>query len=157
MEVVYIFVEFGVARIPFFNYDRHLYLLLVSMGGGEWDGKRREFIFTGRVNPDHFRRISLYAPYVLVEENSPRPMYFFENGEVSLMAAPDEGKGSLSDISPSKPRRLKIDFCGTLSDSGDALFSMPEPVPEKFSEHWHDKLEAELRSRKYSPRTRRCY
>jgi site-specific recombinase XerD len=155
MEVVYIFVESGSARIPFFNYDRQLYLLLVSMSGGEWDGKRREFIFTGRGNPDHFRRISLHAPYVLVDENSPRPMYFFENGEVSLTVAPDEG--CLGTNHPLKNRNIKIDFCSTLPDSGNALFSMPEPVPEKFPEHWQNKLETELRSRKYSPRTRRCY
>ena len=33
----------------------------------------------------------------------------------------------------------------------------PPPLPEKFSEHWRIKLEDELRSRKYSPRTMRSY
>jgi site-specific recombinase XerD len=45
---------------------------------------------------------------------------------------------------------------------GDGLpslsFSPPAPpLPEQFSEYWQTKLETELRSRKYSPQTRRCY
>jgi site-specific recombinase XerD len=154
MEVVYIFIEFGVTRIPFFDNDRQLYPLLTSVGGGEWDDKRQEFIFTGKVNPDHFRRISLYVPYVLVEENSSRPRYFFKNGKNCYTTAPE---GNSSAISSSKPHSIKSNFCETLPDTTDALFSIPEPIPEKFPEHWQDKLETELRSRKYSPRTRRCY
>ena len=38
-----------------------------------------------------------------------------------------------------------------------AVAFFPFPVPEKFSEYWRCKLEAELRSRKYSQRTIRSY
>ncbi|MCL2722794.1 MAG: site-specific integrase, partial [Treponema sp.] len=37
------------------------------------------------------------------------------------------------------------------------VFPVPFAPPEKLSEHWKNKLDIELRSRKYSPRTRKAY
>ena len=41
MEVVYLFYESGVIRIPFLDYDQRLFRMLVSVGGGTWDNTRK--------------------------------------------------------------------------------------------------------------------
>ncbi|MCL2067875.1 MAG: tyrosine-type recombinase/integrase [Treponema sp.] len=138
MEVVYIFCESASVRIPFFNYDRRLFLLLVSAGGGVWDGGRREFVFRRNETPDRFRRIASYLPYVWVADNSRKLLYVFSLEEA---------------------QEVSRDICSAgEGPGGDGIFSMPPPpVPEKFTEHWRSKLEAEMRSRKLSPRTMKAY
>jgi len=44
MEVVYFFCESSVIRIPFFCYDKPLFLLFIKQGG-MWDRERNQFIF----------------------------------------------------------------------------------------------------------------
>jgi len=141
MEVVYIFCESDSIRIPFFDYDQHLFRLLLSVDGGVWDNNRQEFIFGLSVNKIRFRRIASYIPYIQVDENSPHRLRVFGFWEY-----PWEEK---TDINPAK--RSNTDHVHYFARS----VSLPQP--EKFPEHWQNKLEAELRSRKYSPRTRYCY
>ncbi|MCL1836775.1 MAG: tyrosine-type recombinase/integrase [Treponema sp.] len=140
MEVVYIFCEAASVRIPFFNYDQHLFRLLVSVGGGVWDNDRQEFIFDRSVHPARFRFIASYIPYVQVDENSSCRISVFGFGNFSQEETPCVNPASA--LSP--PQKI---------------YTMlgPLPPPEKFPERWESKLEAELRSRKYSPRTRRAY
>ena len=144
MDVVYIFHESDVTRVPLFHYDRHIFNLLAVRGGGVWDRGRREFIFNGAVSADRFGFIVSSVPYVWVEEGSsllPRVFGFIgdacqvQEKAVSSLAFPLE----VSVPSPELP-----------------LVSDPF-LPEKFPEHWQNKLELELRSRKYSPRTRCAY
>ena len=141
MEVVYIFCESDSIRIPFFDYDQHLFRLLLSVDGGVWDNNRQEFIFGLSVNKTRFRRIVSYIPYIQVEENSPHRLCIFGLREYPWEEVPN--------INPAKIKNK--DHIHYLSKS----VSMPQP--EIFPVHWQNTLEAELRSRKYSQRTRDCY
>ena len=48
MEVIYIFCE-SVIRIPFYNYDAHLFKLLGKIGG-TWDHTYHQYIFNQEMN-----------------------------------------------------------------------------------------------------------
>ena len=133
MEVVYLFCDSGVVRIPFFDYDRNLFRLLATQGGGLWDSVRQEFVFKGETTTERFNRTLSGIPRVWVEENVPiQPKIF------GFFECPQE-----------KP----------VEDCHRADFPTPDllSLPEKFTEHWRLKLEAELRSRKYSLRTIHSY
>ena len=65
MEVVYLFCESDVIRIPFYDYDRRLFNLLVSKGGA-WDKSRYQFIFGRNMNVQQFCRSLSDVPCVLV-------------------------------------------------------------------------------------------
>jgi hypothetical protein len=48
LEVVYAFCERArpaAVRIPFFDYDKRLFILLKNQGGGGWNNIRHEFVF----------------------------------------------------------------------------------------------------------------
>ena len=150
MEVVYLFCESDTIRIPFFYNNQHLFHLLVSAGGGVWDYERQEFVFK-RNGKAQFSRIYSMFPCVQVEENTPG-LYIFGFWERPWGNEKYTGfvKQSVAEKAaiPSEP-----------SDKPQMNFTMlgPPPPPEKFLEHWQNKLETELRSRKYSLRTLRCY
>ena len=168
MEIVYIFCRSDAIRIPIFVYDRHLFNFLVSVGGGVWDAYRQEFVFGRDVPSDRFRIIALYLPFVWVDTNSPRPLSSFgflesrdKIAESCLSPCHAEQVGMGKPHSRKKKPCLSTDLPETNTpvtkpaSLTDAIF--PVAPPERLSEYWQNKLEAELRSRKYSPQTRRCY
>ncbi|MDR0443130.1 MAG: tyrosine-type recombinase/integrase [Treponema sp.] len=136
MEVVYFFRSTSSVRVPFFDYDKGLFRLFAVHGGGTWDKLRREFVFTQNTNADQFNRILSGVPYVWVEENSVIP---------PQVAGFWERPWEQSPAVPVPPPAINYTMLG------------PSPLPEKFSDDWRIKLEAELRARKYSPRTRSAY
>jgi integrase/recombinase XerD len=139
MEVVYLFYESGVIRIPFFDYDPQLFRLLVSTGGGVWDAVRKEFVFKRNEDAIRFNRIASYIPYVHVLENAVNPIRIFGLRERQWQEIPDTSSAKKS--------------------AEDTVFVLPAtpPLPDKFPKHRQDQLEAELRARKYSPKTMRAY
>jgi integrase/recombinase XerD len=139
MEVVYLFYESNVIRIPFFDYDQRLFRMLVSVGGGVWDNTRKEFAFKRNEDAGRFNRIASYIPYVQVGENNVSPVRIFGLRERQWQEIPD-----------TRPVKKSAE---------DTVFTMPAtpPLPDKFPEHWQNRLEAELRARKYSPKTMRSY
>jgi site-specific recombinase XerD len=139
MEVVYLFYESGTIRIPFFDYDQRLFRMLVSVGGGVWDNTRKEFVFRRNENMMRFSGIASYIPYVQVLENVVNP--------IRISGLRERQWPEIPDTRPIKKR------------GEDTVFAMPvaPPLPDKFSKHWQDQLEAELRARKYSPKTMRSY
>ena len=139
MEVAYIFSKNNSVNIPFFDYDRQLFLLLKNMGG-VWNNDRREFTFNSIVKPEKFASIALYIPYVFVDEDShkqPSVSGFWERS----WGKEQDAKGAHSD---NELNFAKIDLVQT-------------HLPEKFSAHWKGKLEAELRAKKYSRKTQSSY
>jgi len=72
MDVVYLFCEFGVTRVPLFGYDERLFRLCVSQGG-EWDRVCRQFIFRHGINSEQFSQ-NPGIVFVRVEKNSPVPV-----------------------------------------------------------------------------------
>jgi len=139
MEIVYLFYESNVIRIPFFDYDQRLFRIFVSIGGGVWDNIRKEFVFRRNEDIMRFSGIASYIPYVQVLENAVNPIRIFGLREREWQGIPDI-------------RPVKKSTEGT-------VFTMPvaPPLPDKFPKFRQDQLEAELRSRKYSPKTIRSY
>ncbi|MCL2293916.1 MAG: site-specific integrase [Spirochaetes bacterium] len=139
MKILYLFCESRGIRIPFFAYDKYLFNQLIARGG-VWNKEKQEFIFKQEISAEEFSRSITSIPCVCVEEKSPAPLRvfgFFEHQQKQISYAE----------TPFAP--AKIDF--NISDLNHP------PLSEKFLEHWQIKLEAELRSRKYSPRTQRLY
>jgi len=135
MQVVYLFYESGVIRIPFFDYDQRLFRMLVSVGGGVWDNTRKEFVFKRNEDMMRFNRIASYIPYVQVWENNVNPIRIFGLRERQWQEMPDTSSAKKS--------------------AEDTVFVMPDisSQSDKFPKYWETKLENELRSRKYSRRT----
>jgi len=151
MDVVYFFRESqsmrGGVRVPF-RYDKNLFTLLVR-GGGFWDRVYHEFIFGRDVNAGHLSEILAGIPCVWVEEDSsdaPQIFGFFDR---------------LWEELPKSRAEIAPNACAIKKDvkTHDKTFSFPRKIslPEKLSEHWRNKLEVALRSRKYSPRTQNAY
>jgi len=148
MNVVYFFREKDSVRIPLFAYDYRLFCLLVSMNGGRWDKGRHEFIFGRGLNADNFRQIASYIPYVWVDnDSSAEPVYFFGGHKI-----PDDF--TVNDDSVNDASVNNTPVCLPQN-----IFSMSGHFhdPKIFPDHWQNKLEAELRARKYSSQTRRSY
>jgi len=147
MDVVYLFYESAGVRIPF-GYDPELFRLFISYGA-IWDDERREFFI--RVSGDAECSWNFGIPYVQVHENSPDQSLVF-----GFLKRP-----WTDDISPNALSNNKIEANRAVFSSikpPASLFTFPvPPPPEKFSESWRVKLEAALRSRKYSPKTQRAY
>ena len=141
MEVVYLFCDSDLVRVPFFDYDKRLFRLLVSAGGGVWDNAGQEFAFK-RTASERLGSILSGIPCVRVEEDSPLPPQIS-----GFLERPWEHPAPESSV-PVKT--------GNPSESCFSVFRLPSLL-EKFPEHWRQKLEAELRSRKYSPKTLRAY
>jgi site-specific recombinase XerD len=132
MEVAYIFNESGCLRVPFFGYDERLFRFFIARGG-KWNKTRNEFILGGNINAEQFCRNSMGVPFVFVGGEPP----------VSAKAFGFFGRpwGQAAFDKQPKANCPVLDL----------------PLPEILSEHWRNKLEAELRSRKYSPRTLNAY
>jgi site-specific recombinase XerD len=139
MEIVYLFYESGTIRIPFFDYDQRLFRMLVSVGGGFWDNTRKEFVFRRNEDMMRFSGIASYIPYVQVWENVANPIRIF---------------GLRDRQWPEIPHTRLVEKRGE-----DTVFTMPAApsLPDKFLKQWQNRLEAELHSRKYSPKTIRSY
>jgi len=135
MNVIYLFCEFNAVRVPFFKFDQHLFSRLIAQGG-VWDKDQRQFVFRRDRSAEWFCRLFLGIPCVWVEENVSEPMRIF-----GLKDCPWE------DSLKEDPNPANVRF---------TLFDSP-PLPDTFPEYWRNKLEDELRSRKYSPRTRNIY
>jgi len=148
MDVVYLFYESAGVRIPF-GYDPELFRLFVRYGA-IWDDARREFFL--RVSGDAECYWNFGVPYVQVHENSPdQPLVF---GFLKRRWVDDISPNVLSN---NKVKANQADF-PSITKPPASFFTFPvSPPPEKFSECWRVKLEAALRSRKYSPKTQRAY
>jgi site-specific recombinase XerD len=130
MEVAYIFSESGNSRVPFSGYDKRLFSFFIARGG-KWDKARNEFILDGHINASQICGDSIGVPCVQVEAQSPVPVRVF-------------GFFGRPWAQPANDNQPKVDF--------------PEPIlPDKFPKYLEIKLEAELRSGKYSSQTIHSY
>jgi len=145
MEVVYFFCESSEIRIPFFCYDKPLFHLFIKQGG-MWDKARNQFIFRRGFDIKQFAR-SFPGIIVRVEENAATP--------IRLSGFRERPWEQRADACPVK-QGTKVNIAVPVIADADALFKHLS-LPEKFPEHWQVKLEEVLRSRKYSPQTRRSY
>jgi site-specific recombinase XerD len=155
MELVYFFCEPAVIRVPLFNYDRRLFGLLAAKGGGVWDNLRREFVFMINKRAD-FCDCNLFGiPCVKVDKTAAVPVSvsgFWErpweedsSTEVPVIPCPAEIR--LAPRAANRPEELPKPY----------ILAAPSSLPERLSEYWRIKLETELCSRRYSPKTRDTY
>ena len=145
MDVVYLFYESAVTRIPFFSRNKRLFNLLAVRGSGTWDGARQEFVFNRRVIAEQLSKIIPGIPCVCAEENS--------SDQLRILGFWDR----LWDKAPGGSSVKKVEVNRIAPPGNPFAFPVQPLLPEKLSEYWRSKLEAELRSRKYSPRTRSAY
>jgi site-specific recombinase XerD len=136
MDVVYLFCESDTVRIPFVDYDARLFRMLAARGG-IWDKAQRQFVFmrNSDTNAERFIPFFRSVSCVWVEVDSPVPLRIFGFWE--------------------RPWEDELDECSV--EQNEFYLDNPGSLPEKFPEHLKAKLEAELRSRKYSLRTLRAY
>ena len=142
MDVVYFFHKSAGVRVPFFDYDRNLFCMFVR-GGGFWDKARREFLFRAEAGGGQLKKVFSAVPCVWVDEVSSGRSHVFGFLDRPWEDEPD----SLPAINTA------------IYTAEDHPFNFPVKfsLPEKLSEQWRNKLEAALRSRKYSPCTQNAY
>ena len=142
MDVVYFFRESSGVRIPFFDYDKNLFSLFVR-GGGFWDKARQEFFFRADAGVVQLRKVSCSVVCVWVDEVSPCRSRIF-----CFWNRPWEDEPGALPV---------INTAIHTAENHPFNFPVKLSLPEKLSKQWLDKLDAALRSRKYSPRTQKVY
>jgi site-specific recombinase XerD len=158
MEVVYIFCESAVIRIPFFNYDPKLFRLLSKLDGGIWNNVQQEFIFnqnteSGVLCRKQLNLIFAVFPVVWVEENAKKQIKilgFLNRAWNSNSNEPSTQNASVNIYNNKKVENKKTETDGSSENEIPAL-------PEKFSNKWQAKLDVEMRAKKFSPNTRNKY
>jgi site-specific recombinase XerD len=176
MDVVYVFYKEGRARIPFFSYDKILFLKLIRSGFGHWDKAGSCFYADRRLETADYMKL-FGRPYVELDKNyegeyalngflrrgwAEAKVQNVQKTEQWLPGIPRGGTlGSERALgSPPKPPSAEGElFSGpnTFKDEDRSCLEASIPMPERFSAVWRTKLETELHSRKYSPRTIRAY
>jgi site-specific recombinase XerD len=153
MDVVYLFYESGGVRIPFFGYNPEFFRLFIRYGA-IWDNAGREFFL--RVSGGAKYNWNFGVPYVQVDENSQeQPLVF---GFLERLWDDCDNSPNVSSNDRIEVNHAVFPSIKAKAKHPASLFMFPVPSPpEKFSEYWQAKLEAALRSRKYSPKTQRAY
>ena len=134
MNIIYLFCESNLVRIPFYYYNERLSNLFKIQGGGFLDKTNREFIFNRDIDAEKLSQLLPNIPIVKVTENSEeQPKVFNFIGY------------ALDDKIDNEP--INSPF----------IFPKSPSLHEKFSKLWLEQLETELRSRKYSLNTQKAY
>ena len=150
MKVIYIFQKSDVVRIPFFGGDQSLFSLLAAQGGS-WDETKCQFVFRQDATVEFFIKVLTHVPFVWVDENLPEnPSQQVPLRVFGFFGRPWENPKELR----SKKEDIHDQETEGLIFQRTHIFNAPQ---EKLSDYWKSKLEAELRSRKYSIRTQRIY
>ena len=140
MKTIYVFFDDDHARIPFFDYDKGLFNQLIKSNMGHWENTDQQYhIARSNYNPDTLKTILEGKTYVEVGKEKDNPVIV--NGFIT------GGK--------EEPNETK-----TVTPESEPVENIPEPEGEprdQFPEHWREKMETEMRSRKYSPNTRSAY
>jgi site-specific recombinase XerD len=157
MDVVYVFYDGERITIPFFNPDPRLFRAILNTKAGFWDAAFHRFIIPAHsagcsLIPRLLREL-LYVEVKPSEARSIRVHNFFSRP--ALADGPKPGPGSGAAPKPGNPTGCVINLPATEPKQiGDRdCLTRSTPKPDLFFPVWREKLTAELRSRKYSPRT----
>ena len=151
MEAIYFFRDSASIRVPFYYYDRRLFDLLEDHGG-VLDHKQRVFLLNHNIDVEKIHRAFSSFICVFVQKNSPIRIFGFDK---DLSQIPMDSFCENQAVFPKNTNPLEKDSANTAKSDFSTLG--PPPLPEKFPEHWRMILETELRARKYSLKTLRCY
>jgi site-specific recombinase XerD len=153
VETVYAFYADDKILVPFYDYDRDLFLRLVKSNAGSWDAQNRQFALKRR-EAYGLARIFNGRIYVEIEKSAEAPLAvhgFF--GRPWASSEPEEAARAalLSYPSHTEP--------GARHQASDdkLCIAQSKPLPELFTPDWQEKLKVELRSRKYSMKTVNSY
>ena len=138
MNIAYFFHENDCVRVPCFNRNG----LSFSQFGGVWDTVYNGYNFKPDLNPEIFRnRVDVICD-IKPDENGNCMVHVH-----GFLEYPWECK-----YNPAPAKKLP-------DESANQCFSFPKerPLAEKLSALWISKMEEELRSRKYSLKTRNMY
>ncbi|MDR0623710.1 MAG: tyrosine-type recombinase/integrase [Treponema sp.] len=173
MNVAYLFHEDDRIVVPFYNYDPLLFKILVQSKTGFWDYAQNQFIIEKKqLDNGTLRRFFPGRPCVEFNQgldNPPKVSGFFNRPWASVNSV-----SGIQNVIPCPPpaqtgKHRALNSAGMPSRaSGAGTPSLPAisdttclveslSLPEMFSPSWAAKLESELHSRKYSPRTIRSY
>jgi site-specific recombinase XerD len=142
MDVVYLFYENDAIRLPLFAYDKVLFARILHTRICRWDNYSQRFTLKQKDRAALIKEALEGIPYVEVDANRGKPIYvgnFFSHIE----AAGEAGEEAL-------------DGAAKTVGAGEAPVGREYP-PDMLSGEWITKMETELRSRKYSPKTRAAY
>jgi site-specific recombinase XerD len=166
MEMVYLFRRDGRMAVPFYDYDPVLFKRFVCLGTGRWDASGRCFVIPDEcVNDGRLRQVLCKKPYGIYDENSNSfTISNFFHRPWDDPSFVDDFSVSSGDFGPARPASpscfLPVDppaaGPGFQTSDRDCLAGSLS-LPDLFSAGWADRLESELRARKYSPRTIKIY
>ncbi|MCL2265880.1 MAG: site-specific integrase [Treponema sp.] len=161
MDVVYLFREFNIVRIPFYKNDNALFYLLSVCDDCVWNELQREFVFKNYVNAENIIKVISGFICVFIDSNSPVCPKIFGFMEQPWKIAANISSIYKNDIHRNKLTRNDCNSGLVLTKSGinnnPFIFPKKTSLPEKLSEYWLNKLDMELRSRKYSRSTHKAY
>jgi site-specific recombinase XerD len=147
MDVAYLFHQGDATVVPFYDYDPVLFQTLCRSGAGFWDYALRRYVIADRVDDPGLRRLFPDRPCIEFDGNGERVRVSGFFGRPWFSHTPRSRPAPAgSPAAPSAP---------AASDTDCLIDSLH--LPEMFSPLWAVRLEAELRSRKYSLRTIRSY
>jgi site-specific recombinase XerD len=131
MEVVYLFHESQSIRIPFFDYDKNLFTKLISTRLGAWEQAMHQYRVPSK-NYEKIRQLLSDMPRVEVKNDLTNSaevsVYFGKNQEINTPI--------FYDTAPPDTEICSLEY---------------------FSPELQKRIETELRSRKYSAKTRDAY
>jgi site-specific recombinase XerD len=142
MDIVYLFFENENVRIPFYNFDKKLFNQLVKSGTGHWEKCDKQYnISWSGYDPNQLKEILSGKPFVEVgkEPDNPIIVHSFISGGQTV---PEKTKTAAA-----------LPETKTIPDTQTQV----KNIPDQFSDYWREKLETEMRSRKYSHHTRTAY
>jgi site-specific recombinase XerD len=142
VELVYLIYQGNRITVPFYGYEtglkRELFRRLRGAAGSFWDPVGNNFVLLRQSYPGgEVERLFLGMPYAEAGKSPEQSMIFHID---------PYGKGDVPE-----PARIPKGLDDARCISG------ARRLPERFSEGWQKKLETEMRSRKYSPRTIAAY
>jgi site-specific recombinase XerD len=140
MDVVYVFYEEGKIRIPFYMYDKGLFQRFVKSKSACWDRCGQQFILDDIPNTEGLIKQLLSGEiWTAVNKNAEQPIRV--NGFFGI------GCGTPAGIPAGR----------SLACNDDACLKQAKSPPEFFTGIWLEKLEIEMRARKYSLHTIQSY
>jgi site-specific recombinase XerD len=168
MDVVYVFYDTGEIRIPFYSYNEQLFQRFAASRSGYWDRCQRQFILKkSAAAEDTIKRLLSDIPWAMVNKEAGSPILingFLERQwrKAGYSYSPANNEASVLSGVPASASANGV-LTGPISGPAalihnDAVcLARAKPLPEMFTGVWLEKLEIELRARKYSFRTIQAY
>lgn len=155
MDVVYLFYDEKRIVIPFYDYDKRLFAELMHTKLGLWNYRGRAYeISPGPASEEMLDRVFAGMVRVRVGREPDKPV------AVQGFLGAGWGEAASCRGEPGQGRTLPLpegENGGDIPvDDRDCLIRSVG-LPERFTKVWIDKLETELRARKYSPKTVAAY